>query len=180
MEIVTGSLYFVSDDFFAKIQDPYLKANYEDTKRPHYFAFRDNRTGLYWLVPCSSRIEKFERLVMKKQEQHKPTDTIKIVKIFDRKTVLLFQDMFLVIARYIDGQYIKGGRPVRIADPKLVQELEKNAKKIINLLYRGVRFTPTQPDIIKIEKIMLEELQGTEEIPECFSAEITGAGASQI
>ena len=121
MEILTGSLYFVSDDFFAKIQDPYLKVNYEDTKRPHYFAFRD------------------------------------------RKAVLLFQDMFPVIARYIDGQYIKGGQPVRIADPKLIQELEKNARKIINLLHRGVRFTPTQPDIIKIEKIMLEELQKNNE-----------------
>lgn len=166
MEIMTGSLYFVSGDFFAKIQDPYLKVNYEDTKRPHYFAFKDNKTGLYWLVPCSSRIEKFEGLVMKKQERHKPTDTIKIVKIFDRKTVLLFQDMFPVIARYIDGQYFKGGQPVRIADPKLIQELEKNAKKIINLFHRGVRFTPTPPDVIKIEKIMLEELQGTEEAKE--------------
>ena len=29
MEILTGSLYFVSDDFFAKVQDPYLKINYE-------------------------------------------------------------------------------------------------------------------------------------------------------
>lgn len=163
MEIMTGSLYFVSNDFFSKIQDPYLKVNYEKTKRPHYFAFRDNKTGLYWLVPCSSKVEKFEHLILKKQKQHKPTDTIKIVKVFNRKTVLLFQDMFPVIIRYIDGQYIKGGQPVRIADPKLIQELEKNAKKIINLLHRGVRFTPTQPDVTKIEKIMLEELQGTEE-----------------
>ena len=163
MEIMTGSLYFVSDEFFAKIQDPYLKINYEDTKRPHYFAFRDCQTGLYWLVPCSSKIEKFERLVQNKREQHKPTDTIKFVRVFDCKTVLLFQDMFPVTAKYIDGQYIKGGQPVRIADPKLIQELEKNARKIINLLHRGVRFTPTQPDIIKIEKVMLEELQGMEE-----------------
>lgn len=129
MEILTGSLYFVSDAFLTRIQDPYLKMNYENTKRPHYFALKDNKTELYWLVPCSSKIEKFERLIQKKQEQHKPTDTIKIVKIFNRKTVLLFQDMFPVIARYIDGQYIKGGQPVRIADPTLIQELEKNAKK---------------------------------------------------
>ncbi len=162
MEILTGNLYFVSDNFFAKIRDPYLKINYDNTKRPHYFAFKDNKTGLYWLVPCSSKIEKFEYLIRKKQEQHKPTDTIKIVKIFNRKTVLLFQDMFPVITKYIDGQYIKGGQPVRIADPKLIQELEKNARKIINLLHRGVRFTPTQPDIIRIEKIMLRELQETE------------------
>lgn len=166
MEIFTGSLYFVSNEFFAKIQDPYLKVNYESTKRPHYFAFKESKTDLYWLVPCSSKTEKFERLILKKQEQHKPTDTIKIVKIFDRKTVLLFQDMFPVTAEYIDGQYIKGGQPVRIANPKLIQELEKNAKKIINLLHRGVRFTPTQPDILKIEKIMLDELRCAEETDE--------------
>lgn len=86
-----------------------------------------------------------------------------LVKVFDRKTALLFQDMFPVITKYIDGQYIKGGQPVRIADPKLIQQLEKNARKIINLIHRGVRFTPTQPDIIKIEKIMLEELQNMED-----------------
>ncbi|MCM1104099.1 MAG: hypothetical protein NC409_08315 [Clostridium sp.] len=123
MEILTGNLYFVSDSFFTKIQDPYLKVNYENTKRPHYFAFKDSKTGLYWL--------------------------------------LLFQDMFPITAEYIDGQYMKGGQPVRIANPKLIQELEKTAKKVINLLHRGVRFTPTQPDIIKIEKIMLAELQST-------------------
>lgn len=158
MEILTGSLCFVSDHFFAKIQDPYLKINYENTKRPHYFAYNDHHTGLYWLVPCSSKIEKFERLIQKKQEQHKPTDTIKIVKIFDRKTVLLFQDMFPVTASYIIGQYIKGGQPVRIADPKLIKELEKTALKVIGLLHRGVRFTPTQPNVIRIEEIMLDEI----------------------
>lgn len=162
MEILTGNLYFVTDDFFARIQDPYLKINYENTKRPHYFAVGDSKTGLYWLVPCSSKVEKFERLILEKQKKHKPTDTIRIVKIFDRKTALLFQDMFPAAAKYIDGQYIKGGQPVRIADPKLIRELEKNAKKIINLLRRGVRFTPTQPDVIKIETMMLGEVEEQE------------------
>ena len=159
MKIIAGSLYFVSDEFFSKVNDPYLKINYENTKRPHYFAFLDHVTGLYWLVPCSSKVEKFERLIQKKKEQHKPTDTIKIVKIFNRKTVLLFQDMFPATAQYIVGQYIKGGQAVRIANPKLIQELEKNAHKIIRLLHKGVRFTPTQPDVIRIEKLMLEELK---------------------
>lgn len=157
MEILTGGLYFISDAFFQKVQDPYLKINYENTKRPHYFAFNDNKNGLYWLVPCSSKIEKFEQLIRKKQEQHKPTDAIKIVKIFNTKTVLLFQDMFPVTDSYISGQYIKGGQPVKIADPKLIHELEKTAHKIIILLHKGIRFTPTQPDILKIEQIMLEE-----------------------
>ena len=67
--------------------------------------------------------------------------------------------MFPVTAEYIDGQYIKGGQPVRISNPKLIQELEKKARRIIRLFHNGVRFTPTQPDVIRIEKMMLEELQ---------------------
>lgn len=161
MEIVTGCLYFVSDRFFAKVRDPYLKINYEETKRPHYFALQDLQTGLYWLVPCSSKVEKFERLIERKRNQHKPTDAIRIVKIFDRKTVLLFQDMFPVLASYIDGQYLKGGQPVKIADPRLIQDLEKNARKVIHLLHRGVRFTPTQPDAVRIEALMLAELKSS-------------------
>lgn len=166
MEIITGCLYFISNDFFERVKDPYLKINYENTKRPHYFAFYDSKTELFWLVPCSSKVEKFERLIEKKKEQHKPTDTVKIVKIFDDKTVLLFQDMFPATERYIDGMYIKGGQPVRIADPKLIQEMEKTARKVIGLLHRGVRFTPTQPDVIRIEKLMIEELAAIDDVNE--------------
>jgi len=157
MEIITGYLYFISDDYFAKVQDPYLKINYSSTKRPHYFAFQDKNTGLYWVVPCSSRVEKFEALIQKKRAQHKPADAVKIVTVLDKKSVLLFQDMFPITVNYIDSPYIKGGQHVRIADPKKVRELEKTALKILNLLHRGIRFTPTQADIIRIEKMMLEE-----------------------
>lgn len=159
MEITIGNIYFIKDSFFEKVCDPYLKINYADTKRPHYFAFQDEATSLYWLVPCSSRVEKFERILENKREQHKPTDTIKIVKIQDKKTALLFQDMFPMIDSYIDGLYIRGGQVVRIADPRLISELEKTAHKVIKLIRKGVRFTPTQPDALRIEKMMLEELK---------------------
>ncbi len=66
--------------------------------------------------------------------------------------------LFYIVKTYIEGQYIKGGQPVRIADPKLIHELEKTARKIIKLLHNGVRFTPTQPDVLKIEAMMLAEL----------------------
>lgn len=159
MDIKIGYVYFVKDEFFGKVKDPYLKINYETTKRPHYFAFRDMETSLYWLVPCSSKIEKFERILQAKKERHKPTDTIKIVTMQGRKTALLFQDMFPIRDTYIDSQYIRGGQPVYIANPKIVQELEKTARKVIKLLRRGIRFTPTQPDVRRIERLMLDELQ---------------------
>ena len=163
LEIKAGCLYFVDDAFFEKVYDPYLKINYDNTSRPHYMAFFDTKTSLYWLVPCSSKVEKYEKIIERKQVNRKPTDSIKVVKIQGRKSVLLFQDMFPTSARYIKEQYIRGGQAVYIADPKPVAELEKTAKKIINILKRGVRFTPTQPNITFIQRLMREELEEGEQ-----------------
>jgi hypothetical protein len=136
-----------------------LKINYETTRRPHYFAFWDTATSLFWLVPCSTKIDKFEDIIKKKQERHKPADAIKIVKIQDQKTALLFQDMFPATAGYVTNPYTRGGQPFYVADPKLVKELEKTAQKVITLLRRGIKFTPTQPDANRIERLMMAELQ---------------------
>lgn len=158
MEIIEGSFYFVSDDFFEKISDSNLKINYETTQRPHYFALRDKKTSLLWLIPCSTKVEKFEGIINKRKSYNRPNDTIKIVNVQDRKTVLLLQDMFPITEQYITNRYIRGGQPVRIANDDVIADIEKSARKVTILLRRGVKFTPTQPDIIRIERMMLEEV----------------------
>ena len=158
MDIEQGRLYFLADGFFDTVNDPYLKINYEQTQRPHYFAFRETETSLYWLVPCSSRVEKYTNIIHKRREQKKSTYGLKIIKIQSNENVLFFQDMFPTIEKYIQTPYIRGGQVVRIADPKTINDLESNAKTVISLLRRGTRFTPTQPDVLKIEKLMLAEL----------------------
>ena len=55
--------------------------------------------------------------------------------------------------------YVRGNQPVYIANPKAIALLEKNAAKVVKLIRRGVRFTPTQPDALRIEKLMLLEYQ---------------------
>jgi hypothetical protein len=156
--IEVGHLYFLKDDFWSKIADDYIKKDHETTQRPHYFALQDKKTSLYWLVPCSTQVEKYERIIKAKKAKNKPTDAIKIVRIQDKKNALLFQDMFPVTENYILKPYIRGGQSVRIADDKVLAEIENNAYKVMKLLRRGIRFTPTSPDVDKIEKIMLAEL----------------------
>lgn len=158
MEILTGNFYFVSDNFFEKINDLNLKMNYKTTQRPHYFALQDKKTSLFWLVPCSSKIEKFEKIVLKRKEYNRPNDTIKIVTIQNKKTALLLQDMFPITRQYITNQYIRGGQAVRIADIKVIADIERSARRVIILLRQGVKFTPNQPDILRIENMMLNEL----------------------
>ncbi|MCL2054128.1 MAG: hypothetical protein FWG90_06785 [Oscillospiraceae bacterium] len=159
MEIKQGSFYFIKDIFFEKIADPNLKAEHETTKRPHYMALRDENTNLYWLIPISSKVEKYERIINNKKKLNKPTDGIKIIRIFNDKRALLFQDMFPILEKFIQEPYIKGNQIVSVESQKLILELNKNAKNIINKIHRGVKFTPTQPNVIKIEKIMLSELE---------------------
>ena len=158
MEIITGNFYFVSDKFFEKVDDTNLKMNYETTQSPHYFALRDKKTDLLWLVPCSTKVEKFERIIEKRKQYNRPNDTIKIVTIQDKKTVLLLQDMFPTTENYITNQYIRGGQPVRIADVDIVADIERSARRVAILLRQGVKFTLTQPDVLKIEQLMLDEL----------------------
>lgn len=116
------------------------------------------KTSIFWLVPCSSKIEKFEKIVLKRKEYNRPNDTIKIVTIQNKKTALLLQDMFPITRQYITNQYIRGGQAVRIADIKVIADIERSARRVIILLRQGVKFTPNQPDILRIENIMLNEL----------------------
>jgi hypothetical protein len=159
LDVLTGRVYFIADDFFNKVDDPYLKIEYAETKRPHYFAFKEEAASLPWLVPVSSKVEKFERIIRQRKERGKASDGIRIVMLQDMKRALLFQDMFPTIERYISEPYIRGGQPVLIADPKTVQALEKQAAKVIALLRRGIKFTPTSPDVPRIEKLMTDELK---------------------
>lgn len=152
-----GQLYFVSDLFFDTVKDPYLKRDHATTKRPHYFAYQESDSPILWIVPCSSQIEKYEKIISAKVAAGKPTDILKIVKIQGHKEVMLFQDMFPILPHYLAGAYIRGNQPVYIADPAVVASLERNAKKVIGLLRCGIRFTPTQPDAIRIERLMLDE-----------------------
>lgn len=123
-----------------------------------FFAWDDAKTSLYWLVPCSSKTDKYEKIIKAKKDKHRPTDAIKVVTIQGRKCALLFQDMFPICEKYIKGQYIRGGQEVYIADPKMVNSLEKTAKKVVNLLRRGICFTPTQPNVQAIEQQMQDEM----------------------
>lgn len=157
MIINKGELCFIKDEFFRKINDPFLKCNYETTKRPHYYIFQDQKTKLYWMVPCSSKVEKFEKIIREKRMRGKPVDGIEIVKIRQKKTVLLFQDMFPIRESYIEGVYIRQGQRVGISNPELIQRLDEKAEKAIKLLRHGVKFTKTQPDVNRIERFLIAE-----------------------
>ena len=154
-----GRLYFIKDEFFDFVGEEYLKANKEDTQRPHYYAFKDNKTDLLWMIPCSTQVDKYKRIIDNKKKNNRKHNHIQIIKVNGIEQAFLFQDMFPTIEKYIKNPYIKQETFMEIKDETKLADIEKNARNIMKLMRHGVKFTPTQPDSIKIEQMMIEELK---------------------
>lgn len=147
--------YIIKDKFFEDMPDPYLKGN-KAGNRPHYYCFEDTKTGICWMIPLSSRIDKYRRIMEKKEKAGKTCDIIHIVKLDDdRESAFLIQDMFPITEKYIDREYTIAGNHLMLTSEHTAREIEQKAKKVMGMLKRGVKFTPTQPDVMAI----LEKLQ---------------------
>lgn len=103
------------------------------------------------MIPLSSQIDKYKRIVEKKEKARKPCDIIHIVKLDDsRQSAFLIQDMFPITDDYIEREYTIAGNYLMLTSEHTAKEIEQKAKKVIGMLKRGIKFTPTQPDVMAI------------------------------
>lgn len=60
MELLKGNLYFITDEFFERVGDPYLKINYETSGHRRLLCawqhVRDERLPFLLKIPGESRI----------------------------------------------------------------------------------------------------------------------------
>lgn len=142
--------YIIKDKFFEDMSDPYLKGN-KGANRPHYYCFEDTSIGIYWMIPLSSRIDKYRRIIEKKEAAGKPCDILHVVKLDDnRESVFLIQDMFPITEAYLEREYTIAGNHLMLTSEHTAKEIARKAKKVMAMLKRGIKFTPTQPDIAMI------------------------------
>ena len=149
--------YIIKDQFFIDAADPYLKGN-KSENRPHYYCFEDSRDGIYWLIPLSSRVEKYRKIIENRIASGKPCDTLHIAKLDNgRENVFLLQDMFPITDEYIEREYMIAGNHLMVTSEHLAAEIERKARRVAGLLRRGVKFTPTQPNISAILKMLKDK-----------------------
>ena len=142
--------YIIKDKFFVDMLDPYVKGN-KAGNRPHYYCFEDTNTGIYWMIPLSSRIDKCKQILEKKEKAGKSCDILHIVKLDDsRESAFLIQDMFPITEEYIEREYTIAGNHLMLTSEHTAREIEQKAKKVMGMLKRGIKFTPTQPDVMAI------------------------------
>ena len=149
--------YIIKDKFFEDMPDPYLKGN-KAGNRPHFYCFEESTTGIYWMIPLSSKVDKFKRIIEQKEKAGKPCDILHVVKLDDdRESVFLIQDMFPITEKYIEREYTIAGNHLMLTSEHVAKEIEQKARKVVGMLKRGIKFMPTQPDVIGILKKLTQK-----------------------
>ena len=155
MKIKTGYLYHIKDKYFDVVNDENLMQNHErGKKRPTYFTIKDK--NILWFIPISSKVDKYKKIVNKKIKKYGFCNTILIDKIFDENSVILLQNAFPTLEKYIDHVHTVDGKPARVPE-KLEKIILKNFNNLMKLHNRGIKVFFTNIDNIK-EK-MLEEIK---------------------
>ncbi len=150
-------VYHIKDSYFEVARDANLMCNKEDGhSRPTFMGFEDPQVpGLYWMVPMSTRYEKYKAIRDKNIKKYGKCTTI-ILGTYDGKdAAFLIQNMFPITEQYIDHVHARKGNPVPVKYA-LAKEIKKNLQQTRQMVYRGKKLVFT--DIKKIEERMLEEL----------------------
>lgn len=58
--------------------------------------------------------------------------------------------MFPITEEYIEREYTITGNQLMLPSEHTAREIEQKARKIMGMLKRGIKFIPTQPDVMSI------------------------------
>lgn len=157
--INSGHFYYLMDQYFVDFPDSYLMKNKETIDgevhdRPCFYAYKDNNTGIYWMIPFSSQVDKYKKYYNKKMEKYKRCDTIVFGDVLGHEKAFLIQNMCPITAEYVKNEYIDSTskKPVQI-DRRLEKELIEKAKKVLILQRKGIHLI--FPDVWTIEQKLL-------------------------
>ena len=160
-DIKPGYVYHIKDSYFEVAKDDKLMRNYEGSAyRPTYFCLKDEKTGILWVIPMSTRTEKYMGFMQKDIDRYGECIKIVMGKYAGVDAVFLLQNMFPILPQYIDHIHLIKQNPVPV-DTRLQTILDRNFRELLRLHRRGIKII--FPDILRLEKLMLDELTAESE-----------------
>ena len=149
-----GYVYYIDEKYFANVNDNKLMINKGNSnRRPCLISFRDAKTGLIWVVPMSTQIEKFRAIEEKQKQRYGKSLGVYICDYCGKDTAFLIQNAFPVLDKYFIDL------PKNIATPYISEydsrQVKSRLKKTLVLSQKGhsVMFT----DIRAAEQKMFAE-----------------------
>ena len=95
-----GKLYFVKDEFYERFKDYGLLENKiivdgKEHNRPccYLFKFKENNEDIYWLIPISSQVTKYEEQYQHSMEKYGMCDNISFGYVLGERCAFLPQNL---------------------------------------------------------------------------------------
>ena len=154
--IKTCGLYILSDDYFERYGQPTMMDNKYET-RPYYLALSASN-GIIWLVPLSSKVDKYQLSIAADEQKHGKGKCIfhYIAKVKGRRNAFLIGDTIPVIEKYLLRPFTVKGVPFVVEDAADIKAIRSKLSRYLSLVRSGT-LTPCI-DILSIEKALLDEL----------------------
>ncbi|MBQ8508542.1 MAG: hypothetical protein IJ493_01405 [Clostridia bacterium] len=147
--MLQGNFCFISDQYYIDFPDPNVMINKEAVRgelrsRPCFFCFRDeNEPRILWLVPASTKYEKFKAIHDKKKAKYGFCNTIKLGTLIGRPAAFLIQNICPVTEKYIhEIYYDKNHQPIMIEE-QLAKEIIRDSRSVLKLVRAGKPVTFT-------------------------------------
>lgn len=152
--------YFLLDQYYLDFPDKYLMRNkmINGVKhfRPYFFAFKDNDYDeIFWIIPISSKIDKYKKIYNKSIEKYKYCDLIYFGKVTNREAAFLIQNICSTTKDYLIPYLNKRNEPIRINN-LTARIIIKKAKKILKKIKHGSKII--FPDSLLIYNILVNRL----------------------
>ena len=155
MQIKTGYLYHIKDEFFEKYNNHNLMQNHElGRARPTYFTIKDK--DILWFIPLSTKIEKYNKIINSKIKKYGLCKTIIIRNIAGKKQAILIQNAFPTLEKYIDHIHTYNGVHVKAVEA-VKDEILENFKYVMKLKQKGKNLFFVDIDNLK-QELLNEEL----------------------
>lgn len=158
-----AQLYFLSNQYYVDFPDDKLMKNKDiidgvPHNRPCFFAFSDTKhPEIYWIVPISSRHEKYRKIEQAKIQKYGSCNTIRFGTVLGRNTAFLIQNMCPATLRYLTPYIDKNCCPIRI-DGRVAKDVESNARDVLAIAKRGAKVI--FPDVFKIYADLVQQIEG--------------------
>lgn len=143
----TGSFYFIKDEYYERFSNCGLMENKDADEdgvhgRPCFYCFESD--GYYWMVPISSKIEKYVAIYEEKKQRYPEYDGIRFGYVNGQYRAFLIQNVCPVSKEYIKCQYMIENNTVPVTiNRKLSAEINGIIRKVIRLNKKGIKIVLT-------------------------------------
>lgn len=131
--MIQGHFYYLDEQYYNDFNDPNIQRNHETingiTHDKPCFCAIEGDNGIFWLIPISSKIDKYHKLADAKIQKHHKCDTILFGNVLGHEKAFLIQNMIPATEKYIKNEYLDQGSQCVRVDNIFQNELIRTAKK---------------------------------------------------